>query len=140
MGTRLLEIQNYMYEAFHVTVYYAHSCYMILQTIIGSFNQYIYVVSDTYHITTSSVHITTCWYPQMLHTTALYQGGRSQTITLPDHNIMLRSSELIDCYEGRFDQRFHRHRSGLERNIRTFKFKLCRQYINTFYNLIFLKK
>ena len=39
----------------------------------------------------------------MLHLTVFYQCRRSQTITLPDHNIWLCSRRFMWCYRALFD-------------------------------------
>ena len=67
-----------------------------------------------YHTTTSSVHITTCWYTHMLPMPAIFQGRTVTTIQLPDHNIVIHTRGYISCYGGMFDQRFHLNREELE--------------------------
>ena len=66
-----------------------------------------------YHINTSSVHITTCWYIQMLPMTALYQGRTFKTRTLPD-KIIVCCVAGDDCYGDLFDKNVHLNREGLE--------------------------
>ena len=55
-----------------------------------------------YHIIMSSVHITTCWNPNMLHMKALLQGRTFKTITWPVHNIVLCSNHGIGGHGGIF--------------------------------------
>ena len=50
----------------------------------------------------------------MLHMMVLSQGRTSQTITLPDSNIILCCGVYMGCCEGLFDQEFYIKYIGVE--------------------------